>query len=184
MAGRPARRATVIVLLLSLGAGRPGAGETPAPDGLLRMTLDDVRMDPETQSPLVVLTAAGKKRSLMVLVGHAEALAIAQRLRKLPPPPRPMTHDLLAGVLLRLDGTLDYVAITRLVEGTFYGELVVRQGKKVLHIDCRPSDAMALAVRVGVPIYCAPKVLEEAGVDAEAAPDQKLKTPAKPEKFI
>jgi bifunctional DNase/RNase len=172
----------LLALIIGLGAGRLGAGATPAPDGLVRMTIDSVRVDPETQSPLVLLTTAKRDRALLVVIGHAEGMAIVQQLRKLPKPPRPMTHDLLQRVLTRLGGTLDRVAITRLTEGTFYGELVVRQGDKLLRIDCRPSDAMALALRADAPIYCAPKVLEEAGVDFEPPDGDPPKPPARPDK--
>ena len=156
-----------VSVFLSFGARRLGAGgaEPPAPAGLVRMALRDIRIDAETQGPLVVLTTVKGDRALLILIGHAEGMAIAQRVHKLPPPPRPMTHDLLERVLTRLGGTLDRVVITRIVQGTFYAELVVRRDKGLLRIDCRPSDAMALALRAGAPIYCARGVLDEAGAD-------------------
>jgi bifunctional DNase/RNase len=175
--------AVVVALLVGPGARRLGAAQAPAPKGLVRMDVHDVKIDPDTHAPLVVLTTAKRNRALLVLIGHAEGLAIAQRLHKLPPPPRPMTHDLLRNVITRLGGTLERMAITKIEDGTFYGELAVRQGKKLVRIDCRPSDGMALALRAGVPIFCAKAVLDEAGVDPGPLPEEPEK-PGKPEKFI
>ena len=171
-----------VALFLSFSARRLGAGDAPAPVGIVRMVVLDVRVDPDTQDPLVVLTTVKKDRALLVLIGHAEGVAIAQRFHKMPPAPRPMTHDLLKRVLTRLGGALDRVVITRLVAGTFYAELVVRRGTEVLRIDCRPSDAMALALRAGAPIYCNQAVLDEAGVKPNEPPP--ARKPARPKKFI
>jgi len=169
----------VAASLLPLGARHLGAGEvpTPAPDGLVRMTVSDVSVDPDTHAPLVVLTTARRDRALVILIGHAEAIAILQRLRGAPAPPRPMTHDLLATVLSRLGGKLNRIAVTRLARGTFHAELVVRRGEQMLRIDSRPSDAMALALRAGAPIFVARAVLNEAGIRPHELPPRQPPSP-------
>ena len=81
-----------------------------------------------------------------------------------------MTHDLLANVLKSLGARLDRVAVTRLHQGTFYAELTVRRANALLRIDARPSDALALALRTGAPVYVARPVLDEAGLKPQKPP--------------
>lgn len=177
-----ARRWGLVSIVLMACSSGPGAGEaaSPAPAGLVRMTLDDVKIDAQTHTPLVILTAASKDRALVVLIGHAEALAIAQHLGKLPAPPRPMTHDLLKLLLDGLGATLERIVITKIEDNTFFAELVVRQGKATRRIDCRPSDAMALALRTKAPIFCAKSVLDQAGVDPGELPKGPEPKPDRP----
>ena len=154
--------------LIGVGARDVGAGEPrpPVPDGLVAVTVRDVTFDPATQSPLVVLQTKAKDRLLIIAVGHAEAVAIALRLRGHKPLPRPMTHDLLKNVVTRLD------------KGIFYAELVVRSGKAVVRIDARPSDGIALALRTGAAVFVARAVLAEAGIAPdELPPKPKRRTP-------
>ena len=171
-----------VALFLSLSARRVGAGDAPAPDGIVRMVVREIVHDPKLNAAIVVLTTVRKDLVLPIIVGMAEGSAIAQRVHKLPPPPRPMTHDLLQRVMGRLGARLDRAVVTRLHENVFYAELVVRRGTEVLRIDCRPSDAMALALRAGAPIYCNQAVLDEAGVKPNEPPP--ARKPARPKKFI
>ncbi|MFP4057714.1 MAG: bifunctional nuclease family protein [Candidatus Brocadiia bacterium] len=191
MKGRLALGALLAVSLGgALGAGRLEAGEgapQEAPDGLVAMTIRDVKLDLATHSPLVILESAQKDRALIIVIGHSEAIAILRRLREAEPLPRPMTHDLLGRVISRLGGTLRRIVITRLEGGTFYGELVVQRGQTTLRIDSRPSDAMALALRMDAGIFVAQSVLEEAGVEPGELPDIKEpeeKPPVDPDKAI
>ncbi len=102
------------------------------------------------------------RRVLQLFIGPAEAnsiaLAVSGRV-----PPRPMTHDLMTDVLTRLGGHVDAVEVTGLTDGTFYAALVVGAPDGSHRVDTRPSDAIALAVRNGAPIYAADSVLDEAG---------------------
>ena len=82
-------------------------------------------------------------------------------------PPRPLTHDLLRNLLERLGADLEKVVVTELVEHTYYAELHLRLSDSALTVSSRPSDAIALAVRTGSPIYVEEVVLEEAGQEAE-----------------
>lgn len=184
------RRLVCCALLASIlagaGARRLGAGQPPgkpAPPGAVPMVVRTVGMDPAAGAPIVVLETAGKDRCLLIIIGPAEAVAIARPLHDAPPLPRPMTHDLLGSVLTRLGGTLTRIVITRLADNTFYAELVVQQGRALVRIDARPSDAMALALRAKAPILVAREVLDKAGLEPGQLPDAlkpRKKPPSKP----
>jgi|SRR6266566_4118567 len=127
---------------------------------------------PGTMGVLLLLKEREGPRMLPVGIGPSEAEAIALHLRGIPVA-RPLTHDLLAQVVDRLQGRLRRVELFALEQGTFFARLLVDQAGHQLAIDSRPSDAVALAVRVAVPIYVAETVLDQAGV----VPEQ----PQKPE---
>lgn len=170
------RRLLPILLLLSCTAAPLArAAEAPdpgAPDGPVPVHVRTVGLDTRANVPVVVLEAEGQDRILLIFVGHAEAAAIARRLQNDQKPPRPMTHDLLNNVIARLGGSLSRVVVTRIADGTFYGELVVRQDEQSLRIDTRPSDAMALALRADAPIFVAREVLDEAGLPPDRVPEK------------
>ena len=111
---------------------------------------------------IIVLKEVDGERRLPIMIGSGEAFAIDRRLKGIFPP-RPLTHDLLASVIEQLGGLLERIEIIRLEEGTFYATLHVRQDGKVLQVDSRPSDAIALGVASAVPIYVAEEVMELAG---------------------
>ena len=121
---------------------------------------------PGTTGVLLLLKERDGARMLPVGIGAYEAEAIALHFQGIPVP-RPLTHDLLAQVLVRLQGRLRRVELSALEQGTFYARLMVDQAGQQLSIDSRPSDAVALAVRLAVPIYVADTVLDEAGIVAE-----------------
>ena len=116
-----------------------------------------------TTGVLLLLKEREGPRMLPVGIGTYEAEAIALHFQGVPVP-RPLTHDLLAQVVDRLQGRLRRVELSALEQGTFYARLIVDQAGHQLAIDSRPSDAVALAVRVAVPIYVAETVLDQAGV--------------------
>lgn len=174
-----------LCLSLCTGARRLGAAEParPAdPPGAVRMAIADVRIDPANLTPVVILQTVAKDRYLVILIGHAEALAIASQLAGGPPPPRPMTHDLLLNTVKRLGGTLTRVVITRLADNTFHAELVVQQGRAIVRIDARSSDAMALALRAKAPVLVARDVLKKAGVPPDELPEGLRPEPKPPRK--
>lgn len=115
---------------------------------------------------LLLLKERDGPRMLPVGIGPYEAEAIAIHFQGVPIP-RPLTHDLLAQVVDRLNGRVRQVELSALTQGTFYARLMVDQAGRELAIDSRPSDAVALAVRLAVPIYVAETVLDEAGVIPE-----------------
>ena len=100
-------------------------------------------------------------RSFPIVIGIKEAEAINRGLKGVVPE-RPMTHDLLATVIDKLGGKLEQIEITNLQGGTYFAELTIRVGQKLIEFDSRPSDAIALGIATDVPIYVAEHVLEEA----------------------
>ena len=135
--------------------------------GMVEMTLDGVMYD-VLKRPIVILRYG--ERILPILVGNAEAFAIANGLEKVEMP-RPMTHDLITSVLRGFQTTLQSIQVYKLEGGTFYAYLILTQedggaaDTSIIKIDCRPSDAIALAVRMSSPIYADEEVLRIAGQD-------------------
>lgn len=111
---------------------------------------------------IIVLKEVDGQRRLPIMIGSGEAFAIDRRLKGITPP-RPLTHDLLASVIERLGANLERIEITRLEDHTFFASLHVRHAGRVLEIDSRPSDAIALGVASSVPIYVDESVMDIAG---------------------
>lgn len=103
-------------------------------------------------------------RSFPIVIGLPEAQAIERRLKGVAIK-RPQTHDLLANVIEQLGGTLESITVNDLQEGTFFATLDVRRDGEIVRIDSRPSDAIALGIAGGVPIYVAEHVLDAAAKD-------------------
>ncbi len=120
-------------------------------------------LDPQSESPVVILSQPSESLYLPIWIGLFEANAIASVLESIHPK-RPMTHDLLQSTIDSLGGALDRIEIHALHEGTFYARLIVRRGQpsKLTEIDARPSDAIALALRAAAPIWASRQVLEHA----------------------
>lgn len=114
----------------------------------------------------LVLGEIDGNRRLPIIIGAFEAQAIALELEKIQPP-RPMTHDLLRDTFEAVDVEVFEVVIDELREGTFFAKVRYRYDGEENQLDSRPSDAVALAVRVDAPIYVAPEVLDEAGIAAD-----------------
>jgi bifunctional DNase/RNase len=128
------------------------------------MHLVGVRVELPTNNPIVLLRETGEQqRVLPIFIGAVEATAIAFALQGVVTQ-RPMTHDLLRDVLVGLAVEVDRVVITELTEGTFYAEIQMTTNGSNVNISSRPSDAIALAARLGTPIYADEAVLEEAGI--------------------
>ena len=108
---------------------------------------------------IIILKEVNGDRHFPIVIGISEAAAIDRRLKK-HPTPRPPTHELLASVIEKLGGVVERVVINDLQDRTFFALLHVKQGEKILKIDSRPSDAIALGIGTGVPIFVEEKVLE------------------------
>ena len=124
------------------------------------MRVVGVRVELPANQPILLLRETNGDRYLPIWIGSVEATAIAYEQQGVKPA-RPLTHDLLKDVITALGRRLEQVRITDLQEGTFYAELVFDGGTKV---SARPSDSVALALRMGVPIHADEKVLTEAGL--------------------
>ena len=134
---------------------------------MIEVKLETIQVSLVSSHRVVVLKALEEERYLPIWIGTCEAEAIAVRLEGVEIP-RPLTHDLLVEILELLGADLLHVTINALVDGTFYAQLVVETEREELTIDARPSDALALAVRVGAPIYVAEAVMDEAAISPEA----------------
>jgi len=129
---------------------------------LLEVRVRGVARDPMTQAPVVVLEEIQGDRLLPIWVGITEAQAIARELEHVKAP-RPMTHDLMKSMLESMRATVQRVVISELRDNTYYAEISLTQGDTNFQVDSRPSDAIALAVRVHAPIFAARSVMEAAG---------------------
>jgi bifunctional DNase/RNase len=128
------------------------------------MRLVGVRVELPTNNPIVLLREAdGDHRVLPIFIGAVEATAIAFALQGVVTQ-RPMTHDLMRDLLGELTVAVDRIVITDLREGTFFAEIEMTAGGSRHSVSSRPSDAIALAARLGTPIYANEAVLEEAAV--------------------
>ena len=130
-----------------------------------------MRVELPSNTPVVVLRELeGRRRQLSIFIGGPEATAIAFALEEVETP-RPLTHDLFCDVLDELGVQLERVVLTELRETTYFADLHLRTADGEQHVSARPSDAVALAVRVGCPIFAAEKVLDEAGFVEEVNED-------------
>ena len=141
---------------------------------LVEMVVESVRVHMSSSRHVVILKDSEQERDLPIWVGPWEANAIALRLQG-QTPERPMTHDLFATALEELGAKVDRVVITDLADETFFARIHLEEGDRRAEVDARPSDALALAVRVGARIYADETVLEQAAwtpgeTDGETGP--------------
>ncbi len=132
----------------------------------IAVELSRIIISEEQESQVIVLKEKGGKRILPIWIGLFEAVAINRRVNG-EPVSRPMTHDLMADLLAKLSGTVEQVAIDKYIPGNqggvFHAKLRVRQGEASHEVDCRPSDAIALAVRLDAPLFVEERILAEEG---------------------
>ena len=129
----------------------------------VEMTIRGLMLDPVTQMPIVILKDVGGETVLPIWVGVNEAQAIALEMEKVSTP-RPMTHDLIKNVLTGLETQVHKVVVTELKEETFYAVIWLEREGDVISIDSRPSDALALALRVDCPIFVDDLVLKSSKI--------------------
>jgi hypothetical protein len=134
----------------------------------VEMTIRALMLDPVTNSPIVILKDVAGDTVLPIWVGVYEANAIALEMEKVSTP-RPMTHDLIKNVLVGLETQVHRVVVTELREDTFYAVIWLERGGEVISIDSRPSDALALALRVDCPIFVDEVVLKNSKLAANSS---------------
>jgi uncharacterized protein len=130
---------------------------------MIEMNLVGVRVELPSQQPIVLLQERDGERYLPIWIGNAEAAAIAFALQGIVTQ-RPLTHDLMKNVLEELGVNIERIVITELKDGTFFAVIEMAQNGTRYEISSRPSDAIALAVRVNVPIFANEEVLTEASI--------------------
>jgi bifunctional DNase/RNase len=130
---------------------------------MIEMSLAGVRIELPTNQPIVLLREAEGERFLPIWIGQAEAAAIALALQGVVTP-RPMTHDLLKNILEEMAVQVQNIVITELREGTFYAVINMQRNGTSYEISSRPSDAIALAVRLSCKIFASEEVLNEASI--------------------
>ena len=135
---------------------------------LIEMVVESVRVHMLSSQHVVILKQSERDRYLPIWIGPSEANAIAMRLQGLNAD-RPLTHDLLVSVLGALGSSISRVVVTHVVEGTYHARLYVEMSSgDETEVDSRTSDAIAVAVRTGSPIYVDERVLDEAGVEPDS----------------
>ncbi len=131
-----------------------------------QMLIYGVSFDLVGKQPIVLLKTTDGNKFLPIWIGHNEAAAILMKLQS-QAPPRPMTHDLLSDMLEQLGAQVVRITVTELRENTFYAQITVTQDGNEIEVDSRPSDAIALAIRVEAPIFAADRVIEESAIEFE-----------------
>jgi bifunctional DNase/RNase len=132
---------------------------------MIEVEIDSVRVQPDTQRRYAILRdKAQPTRYLSIWIANAEAYAIAIALPDFqnPPPPRPLTHDLLKNMLEGLDAKVVRVEVTKVIDEVFYAQITLEVAGKQIVFDARPSDAFALAARTHAPIFVEEAVMERA----------------------
>lgn len=136
------------------------------------MELLGVRLELPANAPVVLLREqSGERRVLPIYIGPEEARAIALALEGVTTP-RPMTHDLIRDLLGAVEVGVVSINVTELRESTFYAEIELRAGERTVRVSSRPSDAVALAVRVEAPIFASEEVLADAAMPAAEESDE------------
>jgi bifunctional DNase/RNase len=131
---------------------------------LVEVKVQSLGLDRTTNTPVVILQETDGDRVLPIWIGPGEASAIAMQLADWSFS-RPLTHDLLVSVLKGLGGTLDRVVISRVVDNTYFAELILHRGEEILSVDARPSDSVAIALRVKAAIFADETLLENVSVE-------------------
>jgi bifunctional DNase/RNase len=142
---------------------------------MIQVEIDSIRVSLMSQDRVVVLKDPDSDRYLPIWIGAFEAEAIRAELKNVPVA-RPLTHDLLKAVILELGGSVDHIYISDLRNDIFYARVVLKTDGRTLEVDSRPSDAIALAVRVKVPIYVADVVMDRAAIE----PDEEITASSAP----
>lgn len=132
-----------------------------------------VRRQLPANTPMVILREqeGDRRRVLPIMIGDNEALAIHTAMEGVVPP-RPLTHDLLSLVVQRLGGALERVVVTEIRDHTFYAELHLRTTTGEVVVSCRPSDAIALAVRADAPVFAQETLLDSEGMEMPEDDDE------------
>lgn len=132
----------------------------------VQMELKRIIISEVHEQQIIVLREVDGERSFPIVIGLFEATSIDRRVKNIVPP-RPLTHDLIAAAIDQLGGDLQDIVISDLQDHTYFAKLRIRKEGELIEIDCRPSDAIAVAVTAKVPIWVAEDVLAETAADED-----------------
>lgn len=138
---------------------------------MIEMRVAGIALDAVTRSPIVLLKDGSDRRALPIYIGQDQARAIIGALEQ-QKPPRPLTHDLIVNLLESWGMELERIIIHSLQDNTFYAVLCITQGEKKKEIDCRPSDAIAISLRLGCPIWVMEEVVADASIPVDREADE------------
>jgi len=131
---------------------------------LVEVKVKSLGLDRTNNNPVVILEEEAGERVLPIWIGPSEASAIAMQMADMRFS-RPLTHDLLVSVLGGLGGSLDRVVITRVIENTYFAELIIQRNGAQISVDARPSDSIAVALRLEAKIFAEEELLEQATIE-------------------
>ncbi len=137
---------------------------------MVEVSVAHLGVERNTNTPIVVLQERDGDRMIPIYIGHAEANAIAMELADVKFE-RPLTHDLMQQVIVGLGAELSQVVLTRVEKSTYYAELHLRRDDHVVQIDARPSDSIAIALRLKAPIFASEELLTATSAEEAIAPD-------------
>ncbi len=141
---------------------------------MIEVTVAHLGLDRTTNTPVVILREKSGSRVLPIWIGPAEASAIAMEMQGVKAP-RPLTHDLLKQVIVGLGADLRRVLISAVKQNTYFAELLIHRGDHIFQLDARPSDSIALALRLRAPIFTSDQLLDQTAVETvDAVEDPSL----------
>ncbi|MFN5969330.1 MAG: bifunctional nuclease family protein [Microcystis sp.] len=138
---------------------------------MIEMKVAGIALDAITRSPIVLLKDGSERRALPIYIGQDQAKAIITVLEQ-QRPPRPLTHDLIANIFKVWDMDLEKIIIHSLQDNTFYAVLCLQRGEVKKEIDCRPSDAIAIALRTNSPVWVMEEVIASASIPVDRDADE------------
>ncbi len=138
---------------------------------MIEMKVMGIALDTRTGSPIVVLHDLDNRKALPIWIGSAEASAIIRKIENISVS-RPMTHDLIVQIVEKMGGNIDRIEINDVEKETYYANIYLTKDNEEIVIDARPSDAIAIAIRVDAPIYVTANVLANGSVSCDAAKDE------------
>lgn len=134
---------------------------------MIEMFVTGIALDIRNNHPLVILNDVTKKRALPIWIGHAEAQAIARALEEFKPE-RPLTHDLIVNIIEKIGYKIHHIEINDLNENTYFSTIVLENGiGELIPIDSRPSDAIAVSLRIDCPILISDKVFADGTIPTD-----------------
>jgi uncharacterized protein len=142
---------------------------------MVEIRVQSLGLDQVSKTPVVILQEADGERMLPIWIGPSEASAIAMELAGMKFA-RPLTHDLAASLIRGLGGSLQRVIITRVEENTYYAELVIERNGEIFSIDARPSDSIAIALRLQARLFTNEELLSQTTIQIESASEEDLPT--------